>query len=107
MAKAPAPTPSGLVGEFAQYLRDLLIQAGKPDYAQMRRATRYGRSALSAAFAGKKLPAWELTARLVGFLDGDVDDARERWAAAKRAQLEPGEPARRPVAGLQGFAAQA
>jgi hypothetical protein len=33
MAKAPGPTPPGLVGDFAQYLRDLLIQAGKPDGA--------------------------------------------------------------------------
>jgi tetratricopeptide (TPR) repeat protein len=108
MAKAPGPTPPGPVGDFAQYLRDSLIQAGKPDYSQMRRATRYGRSALSAAFAGKKLPAWELVARLIQFLGGDVDAARERWAAAKRAQSEPGsesELAHRPAAGHQALAA--
>ncbi|MGH6628883.1 MAG: hypothetical protein ACREB3_04030, partial [Burkholderiales bacterium] len=104
MAKAPGPTPPGLVGDFAQYLRDLAIQAGKPDYAQMRKATSYGRSALSAAFAGKKLPAWELTAKLVHFLGGDVDAARGRWAAAKSTQIQlrsVGEPASRPVAGQQ------
>lgn len=101
MAKAPGPTPPGLVGDFAQYLRDLAIQAGKPDYAQMRKATSYGRSALTAAFAGKKLPTWELTAKLVHFLEGDVDAARGRWAAAKRTQIQlrsAGEPASRPVA---------
>lgn len=98
MAKAPGPTPPGLVGDFAQYLRDLAIQAGKPDYTQMRKATSYGRSALSAAFAGKKLPAWELTAKLVHCLGGDVDAARGRWAAAKRTQIQlrsAGEPASR------------
>ena len=109
MAKAPGPTPPGLVGDFAKYLRELLIQAGKPDYSQMRRATSYGRSALSSAFAGKKLPAWELAAKMVHFLGGDVDAARERWAAAKRTQTEPplgGELTNRPVVGQPVLAAQ-
>jgi hypothetical protein len=90
MPKPPAPPPPGPVGDFASYLRDLLIHAGKPDYLQMRRATSYGRSALSAAFAGKQLPTWELAARLVRFLGGDVDDARQRWATAKKTRIEPG-----------------
>jgi len=90
MPKRPAPPPSGPVGEFASYLRDLLIHAGKPDYAQMRRATGYGRSALSAAFAGKQLPTWQLVARLASFLGGDVEDARQRWATANKAPTGPG-----------------
>ncbi|HET9253772.1 MAG TPA: hypothetical protein VFO16_01040, partial [Pseudonocardiaceae bacterium] len=110
MARAAAPTPPGPVGDFARYLRDLLIQAGKPDYSQMCRATSYGRSALYAAFAGKRLPAWELTAKLVRFLEGDVDEARERWAAAKKTQGEPapgGELAHEPVTRHQVPAAPA
>ncbi|MGH3783853.1 MAG: ATP-binding protein [Pseudonocardiaceae bacterium] len=90
MPKPLAPPPPGPVGDFASYLRGLLIHAGKPDYSQMRRATSYGRSALSAAFAGKQLPTWELAARLVRFLGGDVDDARQRWATAQTPRTKPG-----------------
>ncbi|MGH3830480.1 MAG: ATP-binding protein [Pseudonocardiaceae bacterium] len=90
MPKPLAPPPPGPVGDFAHYLQDLLIKAGKPDYSQMRRATSYGRSALSAAFAGKQLPTWELAVRLVRYFGGDVDDARQRWATAKKTRTEPG-----------------
>ena len=90
MPKPPAPTPPGPIGDFAYYLRGLSINAGKPSYSRMRKATNYGRSALSTAFAGKRLPTWELASRLVRFLGGDIDDARQRWATAKTAQAEPG-----------------
>lgn len=88
MPRPPAPPPPGPVGDFARYLRTVRIQAGLPDFSQLRRATGYERSALSAAFGGKKLPTWPLAEKLVKCLDGDVDDARQRWASAKRVTID-------------------
>ncbi|MEV6332247.1 hypothetical protein [Streptomyces sp. NPDC051909] len=35
------------------------------------------------AFAGRRLPTWELVDKLAGALNSDPDDVRERWVKAR------------------------
>jgi Helix-turn-helix domain len=49
----------------------------------MAQQTGYGKSTISDAFAGQRLPTWPVVQALVAVLDGDEDEARELWATAK------------------------
>ncbi|WP_370086015.1 helix-turn-helix domain-containing protein [Streptacidiphilus sp. MAP12-16] len=67
---------------FAQYLKGLRVRAGKPSYRQLGRQIGYGRTTVSDAFQGRRLPSWDVTEPLVRELGGDVEEARRRWAVA-------------------------
>ncbi len=76
---APSAGRSSL-REFAAGLQILYREAGKPDYRELRRRTGYGRTVLSEALNGSRLPTWPVTQALVQALDADPEVWRSRWA---------------------------
>lgn len=85
----PSPDNPHLA-QFAAELRDLHRQAGKPTYRELQRSTGYGRTVLSEALNGNRLPTWPVTQALVQALGGDPDAWRPRWAVTAHA-LEDGD----------------
>jgi tetratricopeptide (TPR) repeat protein len=73
------------VREFAAELRKLHVQAGKPDFRTLARLTGYGRTVLSQALSGNRLPTWQVAEALATALQGDVAQLRRLWAAAREA----------------------
>ncbi|KUL73947.1 MULTISPECIES: helix-turn-helix domain-containing protein [unclassified Streptomyces] len=71
------------VEAFAHQLRQLHAAAGAPSTRQMAARTGYGKSTISEAFAGRRLPTWPLVDKLAAALGADTDDLRERWVAAR------------------------
>lgn len=71
------------VQDFAHHLRQLHAAAGAPSTRQMAARTGYGKSTISEAFAGRRLPTWPVADKLAAALGADADDLRERWAAAR------------------------
>src|SRR5690349_22199481 len=69
-------------GDFATELRRLHREAGKPTYRELQRRTGYGRTVLSAALNGSRLPTWPVAEALVTALGGDPGSFKSRWAAA-------------------------
>ncbi|MGA5218047.1 helix-turn-helix domain-containing protein [Streptomyces cinereoruber] len=69
--------------DFARYLQLLLARAGDPSVRQLAAKTGYGKSTISEALAGKRLPTWPVTEALCSAFGADVDDVRERWANVK------------------------
>jgi Helix-turn-helix domain len=69
-------------GGFAAELRRLHREAGKPTYRELQRRTGYGRTVLSAALNGSRLPTWPVAEALVTALGGDPAAVKSRWAAA-------------------------
>ncbi len=67
---------------FADYLKNLLQGSGKPSYRRLGLQIGYGRTTVSDAFQGRRLPSWDVTEPLVRALGGDVAEARQRWAEA-------------------------
>jgi transcriptional regulator with XRE-family HTH domain len=45
--------------------------------------TGYGKSTISEAFAGRRLPTWPVVDKLAAALGTDTDELRERWVAAR------------------------
>ncbi|WP_250036438.1 helix-turn-helix domain-containing protein [Paractinoplanes maris] len=85
---APAP-----VLRFAEALRALRHQAGDPTYRELAPRALCSKASLSAAASGQRLPTWEVTSGFVRACDGDVEDWRERWRAARIALgLSPAPP---------------
>jgi hypothetical protein len=76
------------VDGFAAGLRQLHRAAGKPTYQQLQRQTGYGRTVLSAALNGTRLPTWPVTEALVQALGGDPAEWRARWASASTTEPE-------------------
>ncbi len=70
------------VDGFAAGLRELHRAAGKPTYQRLQRETGYGRTVLSAALNGSRLPTWPVTEALVQALGGDPVEWKARWASA-------------------------
>ncbi|MGW3377420.1 helix-turn-helix domain-containing protein [Streptomyces hydrogenans] len=68
---------------FASHLQLLLARAGDPSVRQLATKTGYGKSTISDALAGKRLPTWPVAKALGTAFGADVDDLRERWANAK------------------------
>ncbi|WP_328484884.1 helix-turn-helix domain-containing protein [Streptomyces zaomyceticus] len=68
---------------FASHLQLLLARAGDPSVRQLAAKTGYGKSTISEALAGKRLPTWPVTEALCAAFGADVNDVRERWANAK------------------------
>ncbi|MEU9087648.1 helix-turn-helix transcriptional regulator [Streptomyces sp. NPDC048357] len=72
-----------VVEDFAHHLKQLHTRAGAPSVRQLSTRTGYGKSIISEAFAGRRLPTWSLVEKLAEALDADKDEVREQWAAAK------------------------
>lgn len=87
----PSETADGShLARFAADLRELHDRAGRPDYRQLCESTHFGRTVLSAALNGNRLPSWPVTRALVEALGGDPEQWRERWGSAAHAL--PGHP---------------
>ncbi|MFE1075110.1 helix-turn-helix domain-containing protein [Streptomyces sp. NPDC058783] len=71
------------VEAFAHQLRQLHAAAGAPSARQMAARTGYGKSTISEAFAGRRLPTWSVVDKLATALGADLDDLREQWVAAR------------------------
>ncbi|MHA7956270.1 helix-turn-helix domain-containing protein [Streptomyces sp. L500] len=67
---------------FAQYLKALRLNAGKPTYRELETHTGYSKTVIGDAFQGRRLPTWPVTEALVRALQADREEARQRWAAA-------------------------
>jgi hypothetical protein len=72
------------LADFATELRRLRRRAGDPTYQRLQKDTGFGRTVLSEALNGKKLPTWPVTERLVRVLGEDPERWRPRWAAVPR-----------------------
>ncbi|KMS66835.1 hypothetical protein ACM01_44890 [Streptomyces viridochromogenes] len=68
---------------FAHHLRQLHAAAGVPSTRHMAARTGYGKSTISEAFAGRRLPTWQVVEKLAAALGADADDLRDRWVAAR------------------------
>lgn len=68
---------------FAHHLRQLHAAAGAPSTRQTAARTGYGKSTISEAFAGRRLPTWQVVEKLAAALGADADDLRDRWVAAR------------------------
>ncbi|WP_053733707.1 tetratricopeptide repeat protein [Nocardia sp. NRRL S-836] len=75
--------------EFAAVLRALHVRAGKPDFRTLAKLTGYGRTVLSQAVNGNRLPTWHVAEALVTALQGDVPQLQRLWAAAHEASAAP------------------
>ncbi|MGW2225924.1 helix-turn-helix domain-containing protein [Streptomyces formicae] len=71
------------VEDFAHHLRQLHAAAGVPSTRHMAARTGYGKSTISEAFAGRRLPTWQVVEKLAAALGADADDLRDRWVAAR------------------------
>ncbi|MEY9877294.1 hypothetical protein ABH931_006818 [Streptacidiphilus sp. MAP12-33] len=74
---------------FAEYLKRLLQKAGKPAYRRLGHQIGYGRTTVSDAFQGRRLPSWDVTEPLVRALGGDVAEARRLWTEAGGGGITP------------------
>lgn len=77
--------------EFADHLRRLRAAAGAPSIRQLAGRTAQGKTTVSDAFSGRRLPTWPVTRALVVELGGDEEEYRGRWAQAKNATGRPQE----------------
>ncbi|MFD6033317.1 helix-turn-helix domain-containing protein [Streptomyces griseoincarnatus] len=71
------------VEDFARRLQQLHATAGAPSMRQLAARTGYGKSTISEAFAGRRLPTWALVEKLAGALGADPGEVREWWVAAR------------------------
>jgi hypothetical protein len=74
---------------FADYLKRLLQKSGKPTYRKLGNQIGYGRTTVSDAFQGRRLPSWDVTEPLVRALGGDVAEARRLWSESGGSGLAP------------------
>ena len=86
------PTPES----FAAELRRVRLQAGAPSYRLLERQAGYSRTTLWRAFAGERLPRWDLVVRILRALGVDrlqIDGGwREMWCQAREEERRGGEP---------------
>ncbi|MFE6912248.1 helix-turn-helix domain-containing protein [Streptomyces erythrochromogenes] len=80
---APSEALLTVIEAFAHHLRQLHTRAGAPSMRQLSTRTGYGKTTISEAFAGRRLPTWPLVEKLTEALHADKDEVREQWAAAK------------------------
>lgn len=80
---APPEVAVTAVEDFAHYLRQLHAAAGTPSRRQMAARTGYGKSTISEAFGGRRLPTWQVVEKLATALGADADDLRDRWVVAR------------------------
>ena len=77
--------------EFANHLRRLRAAAGAPSIRQLAGRTAQGKTTVSDAFSGRRLPTWPVARALVVELGGDEEEYRGRWAQVKNAAGRPHE----------------
>ncbi|WP_075004094.1 helix-turn-helix domain-containing protein [Streptacidiphilus jiangxiensis] len=77
---------------FADYLKRLLQKSGKPTYRRLGHQIGYGRTTVSDAFQGRRLPSWDVTEPLVRALGGDVAEARRLWTESGGGGVAPPPP---------------
>lgn len=84
-------TPSGHdpLERFAAELRNLRLRAGQPSYRVLMDRTRFGRTTLSEALNGNRMPTWDVTRALVTALGGDESEWRTRWAEVATGRPAP------------------
>jgi hypothetical protein len=58
----------------------LRADAGVPSIRQMATQAAYGKSTISEALSGRRLPTWDVARKLVAALGGDDEEARKLWA---------------------------
>lgn len=85
----PDPSDRARLETFAEGLRDLRLRAGKPSYQQLTTRTQFGRTALSEALNGNRIPTWDVTRALVTALGGNETEWKQRWAELAGAQPSP------------------
>jgi hypothetical protein len=85
MPEKRTPSHDPRLAQFAAELQRLHRQAGRPTYRELQRVTGYGRTVLSEALNGNRLPTWPVTQALVQALGGDPEEWRPRWAATDHA----------------------
>ncbi|MGW9024510.1 helix-turn-helix domain-containing protein [Streptomyces sp. NPDC055722] len=71
------------VEDFARHLVHLHAQAGAPSRRDLAERTGYGKSTISEALAGRRLPTWAVMEALVTVFGADQDEARELWVKAR------------------------
>ncbi|WP_329078358.1 helix-turn-helix domain-containing protein [[Kitasatospora] papulosa] len=71
------------VEEFARHLYHLRMRAGVPTVRKIASQTGFGKTTISDAFSGRRLPTWDVVNALADALEADTADLREKWVAAK------------------------
>ncbi|WP_030303135.1 helix-turn-helix domain-containing protein [Streptomyces katrae] len=69
--------------DFARHLRHLRTRAGEPAVRKLANETGFGKTTISDAFGGRRLPTWDVVNALADALDADSVGLREKWAKAK------------------------
>src|SRR5579859_4478625 len=74
--------PAWPLAEFASGLRELKCKRDIT-YDQMAELTNYGKTVLSVAAAGRRLPTWDVTRAFVSACGGSVTEWERRWGEAR------------------------
>lgn len=69
--------------DFARHLRHLRTRAGTPAVRKLASDTGFGKTTISDAFAGRRLPTWDVVSALAEALDADPGDLRDKWVGAR------------------------
>ncbi len=77
----PLDPDGDALSQFAQGLRKLRDQAGRPTYRELSRRAHYAAGTLSDAASGRKLPTLAVTLAYVRACDGDVAGWEKTWHA--------------------------
>ena len=85
----PVDFSGGSVARFANELRRLREDAGRPTYRDMARCALYSASVLSSAANGHRLPTLHVALAYVRACGGDVEEWRHRWTEAQREDTGP------------------
>ena len=85
------PTPPGPVTYLLDRLHQIHLIAGQPSIREI--AGKVGRGVISSStihnmFRGPRVPRWGFLELVVEALDGDVEEFRELWQAARLAENE-------------------
>jgi hypothetical protein len=79
---------SGPAADLAAALRSLRAQAGTPSLREIaRRAGTISHTSVADALAGTRVPSWDVISAFVRACDGDEDQIRRKWLAARNAEL--------------------
>ncbi|WP_410579917.1 helix-turn-helix domain-containing protein [Amycolatopsis sp. lyj-108] len=75
----PLELNGSALSEFAEHLRKLRAQAGRPPYRELARRAHYSSTTLSDAAGGRRLPSLEVTLAYVRACGGDRGEWEKRW----------------------------
>jgi hypothetical protein len=65
-------------------MRELQLQAGEPSTREIAGAINYSHTTVAQVLAGTKCPKWPTLKAVVGHLDGDLEQFKQLWVAARR-----------------------